>query len=366
MTVAASAHTAAAEPNGFPAKTRWAIAGSWGLFWALMIAVAIQDYLRSGGTQIWQPVLWESSSALSITFLLLLQRRYTRRFDRLLATPPRWFGIQMLCLPVQWILFVPLAFGLRHGVYQLAGSVYHHPPWPQIFFYESIKLSLFLLLFYVILFGILSYQGLVNERLRAQRSDSLMRQAQLQQLAQQMQPHFLFNALNTVSSLMHTDVARADAVLVELADVLRATLDAGGQQQVALHTELQLARGYAHLMSERFADRVLIDWHIADDSVACLVPLFSIQPLLENIFKHTVESSRHMTHIVVATERVGPRLSLTVEDDSGSMRAPATPGIGLGNLRQRLEFLYGSAAALTLDPLTPRGVRARITLPCAS
>ena len=263
-----------------------------------------------------------------------------------------------------------MAFGLRHGAFQLAGSVYRHAPWPEIFLYESIKLSLFLLLFYVILFGILSYQALTTERVRAERADALMRQAQLQHLTHQMQPHFLFNALNTISSFIHTDVVRADTMLLQLADVLRATLDVGVGvevgQQVPLQSELQLVRGYAHLMSERFVDRVSIDWQIEHDSLPCLVPLFSIQPLLENVFKHTVELSRQHTHIVITTQRHQNSLVLTVADDSGILRPLAASGIGLSNLRQRLHVLHGASAILTLEQLTPRGVSAQITLPCAS
>ena len=353
-----------AEQTSLPIKTRVVIGVSWGLFWGLMIAVAIQDYRRNGGIHLWQPILWESSSAVSITFLLLLQRHFTRRFDRLLATPSHWFGVQILWLPLHWLFFVPLAFGLRHGVYQLVVSSYSHSPWREIFIYESIKLSLFLLMFDVILFGILSYQALANERLRAERSETLMRQAQLQQLTQQMQPHFLFNALNTISSLMHTDVVRADATLMELADVLRATLDAGGQQEAPLRTELKLVRSYARLMSERFVDRVQIDWQIDDDTLDCVVPMFSLQPLIENIFKHSVELSRRVTHIVISAHCDAATLMLTVTDDSGVLHAPTSSGIGLSNLRQRLFFLHGDAATLTLDQLTPQGVRARIRLPC--
>ena len=128
MPTTVSASAAYPEQRRLPTRTKRVIVVSWCLFWSLMIAVAIQDYLRSGGTQLWQPVVWESTSALCITFLLLVQRHFSRPFDRLLATPRRWFALQILWLPLQWILFVPMAFGLRHGVFQLAGSVYRHAP----------------------------------------------------------------------------------------------------------------------------------------------------------------------------------------------------------------------------------------------
>ena len=168
---------------------------------------------------------------------------------------------------------------------------------------------MFIGLFTVIRFGILSYQELLEEKLRAEKSNALLRQAQLQRLTQQMQPHFLFNALNTVSSLMHTDVERADATLIRLADVLRATLDVSELHEAPLSTELRLVRGYAQVMQERYSDRVDIAWRIDDAALDCMLPVMSIQPLLENIFKHTVERRREPTRIVVSVAREAGRLT---------------------------------------------------------
>jgi two-component system LytT family sensor kinase len=340
---------------------------AWLLFWALMVSVAVQDYQRNEhGTALWQPVLWETSSMIVATCLLLVQRHFTLSYNHLVATPWRWFGLQALWLPLYWIAFVPLAFGMRHAVYAMADTVYQHRPWLQTFFYESLKISIFIGLFTVIRFGILSYQELLEEKLRTEQSNALLRQAQLQRLTQQMQPHFLFNALNTVSSLMHSDVEKADATLIQLADVLRATLDVGELQEAPLATELRLVRGYARVMEERFADRVEIAWHIGDDALACTVPVMSIQPLLENIFKHTVERRRQLTRVMVSAARADGTLLVRLEDDSGTLRPSESAGIGLNNLRERLAVLYGGRASLTLTQLDPAGVRADMRLPCAS
>lgn len=339
---------------------------AWLLFWALMVSVAVEDYLRDGGQTLWQPVLWESSSMLAATILLAIQRRATRRHDHLLATPLRWFGLQALFLPMYWIGFVPIAFGIRHGVYALAGSRYAHEGWAQTFFYESLKLSVFVGLFVVIVFGILSYRQLLEEKLRAEQATALLRQAHLQRLRQQMQPHFLFNALNTISSLMHSDVARADATLIELADVLRATLDVGQLQEAPLATELRLVRGYARVMQERYAERVEIAWRIDEDTLACPVPVMSIQPLLENIFKHTVEKRRETVHIAIAAGRRQGLLVVTLDDDIGTLAPHAPAGIGLSNLRERMAALYGATGGVELTALVPAGVRATMSVPCAS
>jgi hypothetical protein len=386
------------------------LCAAWLLFWSLMVTTAVQDALRDGEHALWKPMLWELSSAVVATVLMVAQRRHTRRYDHLLPTPLRWAGVQLLWAPVYWLSFVPLAFGIRHGVYALAGETYTHEAWPQVFLYEDVKITVFFGLFVLIQFGLLSYRALLDERVRAAQAATLLRQAQLQQLTQQMQPHFLFNALNTISSLMHTDVERADATLMQLADVLRATLDHSGQQQAPLATELRLLRGYAHLMSERFEDRVSIRWDIDEALLGCQVPLMSMQPLLENVFKHTVEQRRQPTAISISAQRDGADLVLRIDDDSGTLRCPAGSavlgsgggsgssdgggsgasgsggganggsasgsgevadpedagcGIGVRNLRERLAALHGDAGSLRLLQLEPAGVRAEVRLPCA-
>jgi two-component system LytT family sensor kinase len=350
-------------------RARLAFGLAYLLFWMLMAWVGVQDYYRNhDGNAVWQPILWETSSMLVVTFLLLVQRHFTRRHAHLLARPWRWFAIQALWLPFFWLLFTPLAFGIRHAVYGLAGAVYSHRPWPELFVYESLKISVFIGLFTVIRFGLLSYRELLEQKLQIERSNALLRQAQLQRLTQQMQPHFLFNALNTVSSLMHTDVDKADATLLRLADVLRATLDAGDLHEAPLSSELKLARGYAHVMQERYGERVDIAWHIDDGALDCMLPVMSIQPLLENIFKHTVERRREPTRIAVSVAREGGRLCVTLDDDSGALGGDdtaGTPGIGIRNLRERLAVLYHGSASLSLVQLAPAGVRARMELPCA-
>jgi two-component system LytT family sensor kinase len=348
-------------------RTTRIVSAAWLLFWGLLVATAVQDFVRDGGTALWQPVLWELSSGVTATFLMLLQLRLTRRYDHLIATPWRWFRIQLFSIPFNCLAFVPMVFGIRHAVYAMLGETYTHREWLELLLYESIKVSLFFATFVVARFSLLSFQEMLDERARAEQAKHLLKQAQLFRLTQQMQPHFLFNALNTISSLMQTDVARADAVLLQLADVLRASLDLSEQYEVLLSSELRLARGYAALMAERFVDRVEINWQVDDATLACKVPVMSLQPLLENVFKHTVEQRRHMTRITVSATLMQGQLVLRVEDDSGTL-GPVINGIGIGigivNLQARLEALYPQGARFSLSQLTPAGVRAEVSLPC--
>lgn len=348
-------------------RTRLLLILAWLLFWGLMVSTAVQDFIHDGGREYWKPVLWETSSALTCTLLLLAQRRMTRQHDALISSPPRWFARQLAWLPTYWLLFTPVAFGMRHAVYAFNGQAYTHTPWPETFLYENVKITVFFALFTGIVFGLLSFHAMLEERLRAAQAQASLREAQLLRLGQQMQPHFLFNALNTISSLMYSDVQRADAMLVQLSDVLRATLDVGERHLVPLETELRILRGYAALMAERFSDRVSIGWHIDESLLDCDVPVMSMQPLLENIFKHTVEKRRQPTAIRISAQRHGDALVLRLEDDAGALPAGgASPGIGVRNLRERLDALYAGRAAFALTALSPAGVRAEVRLPCAS
>jgi hypothetical protein len=354
-----------------PKRTQITIAIAWILFWLLMITTAVQEYLRDHDHGLWKPLLWESSSAFTATALLLMQRHFTRKYDPLVATPLRWFARQLPWLAAYWLGFVPIAFSIRHCVYALAGETYTHTPWPETFLYEDVKMTVFFSIFVAITFGVLSYHAMREEKLSVERAHASLREAQLLQMTQQMQPHFLFNALNTISSLMHSDVARADTMLMQLADVLRATLDLGERHQVPLEVELRLLRGYAALMSERFSDRVQITWRVDDALLGVQVPVMSMQPLLENIFKHTVERRRQTTAITISAVREHDQVVLRLEDDGGVLPSLPTPtgtststGIGVRNLRERLATLYGAGARFDLIQLSPAGVRAEMRLPC--
>jgi len=341
------------------------VGACWLIFWVLMATVELQDYVRGGGREYWKPVLWQCSSAIVITILLLIQRRVMKRYDRFLSRPARWFALQIVWLPLYWIIFTPSAFAIRHGVYALLGEQYTHLGWAEVMVYEAIKLSLYYLIFVVVLFGVLSYDALQAEKEQAELVNRTLREMQLHRLTQQIQPHFLFNTLNTISQIMHVDVQRADAILVQLADVLRSTLAFGDLHETTLAEELRFVRAYANLMCERFAGRVEISWQIDTAVETCKIPVMSLQPLLENIFKHTVEQRRQKTRITIGAQRDGEFLLLRLDDDIGQLlQKPEGKGIGVKNLRTRLQTLYGERASLTLIQLQPAGVRAEMRLPC--
>lgn len=336
----------------------------WAGFWFLMLMVGIQDEARQGHRDLWRPYVDYGTAALMATLVALWQFRQARGPDAVLGRPLRWLAWQVAeALPLL-LVYVGALYGLRIAIYAMAGSRYRHAPWAEVFLYEGVKFLIFYGLFNGIHFGLRSYQAWHAERLRAAQQAALARQAQLAALTQQLHPHFLFNALNTVSSLIHSDPDMADTLLTRFATLLRAAMDAGRRPTQTLADELALLEAYAQIMTQRFVGRATVEWQIDAQALACELPTFGLQPLLENCFRHGVERRAAMTRIVVRASLQGARLRVEVENDGEPQRQPLRFGVGLGNLEARLQALHGDRARLTLSPRDGGGLLARVELPC--
>ena len=337
---------------------------AWVLFWVLLMTVGLQDYLRSGRSALWQPLLWEGTSCLVASAIVWLQWRRLYSLDGLLAQPRRWFTASLVWLPLAAPGFVGAVYALRHAVYAALGQSYRHEAWGAVFFYETLKFSLFYLLFVAVLFGLRAHAALAAQSVRAERLQALTQQAQLLQLTQQIEPHFLFNALNTIASAVHDRPDLADTLLLRLASLMRAASDLTRRPEVALAEELQLLEAYTAIMSERFAPRVTVRFDIDPASTRCPVPTLLLQPLVENAFRHGVEQHAGAGTVSVRSRCAAGVLRLEVEDDLGCLPQPLVWGVGLKNLRQRLVLRHGPHASLALQPRAGGGVLARIELPC--
>ena len=354
---AATPHDMTAADDNAPRPVPVAFVLAWALFWLLMLTIAVQDHLREPGATWWKPLLWEGSSCLAASVMLVLRWRASAQLDTWLPRPLHWFARHLLWLPLLAPAFVVAIYAMRHGVYALLGQPYRHAPWSEVFLYECTKFSLFYLLFVAVVFGLRTHAALTEQRLRTQ-------QAQLAQLTQQLEPHFLFNALNTIAATIHSDPDRADSLLTKLATLLRATTDLTRRPSCTLAEEVELLRSYAAIMVERFGDRVTLHWTIDDAARGCRLPTLAIQPLLENAFRHAVERSSEATELWVRARCEGDRLRVEVEQSRGELSATAVPGVGLDTLRQRLQSLHGSRATVGLEAVSPAGARAWFELPC--
>ncbi len=342
---------------------RRAFALAWGVFWLLMLLVAVQEEWRGGDPALWRPLLWEGTSCLLATGMVVLLWRRVVSFDRLLDTPWRWFAAQLVWLPLVAPIFVALLYGLRHALFVLVGQTYQHEPWAQVFGYECAKFAVFYGLFAAIFFGMRSYALMVSERLRAERAAAQAKQAQLLQLAQQIEPHFLFNAIGTITETIHSDPQLADSLLTRLAALLRAATDLTRKPETRLADELRLLESYAAIMRERFADRVAVHFDIDTSLNDQRVPTLLMQPLLENAFRHGVERRAGAATIRVLAQQQGQGMLLAVEDDIGVLDGVPVFGTGLSNLRERLATRYGAQASLEVEARPGGGVRSVVTLP---
>jgi LytS/YehU family sensor histidine kinase len=200
-----------------------------------------------------------------------------------------------------------------------------------------------------------------RERVAAALETQLV-QSRLDALRGQLQPHFLFNTLNAVATLMHEDVDTADRMLTRLADLLRMSLERSAQE-ISLAEELDLARVYLAIMESRFSDRLTVDVSVDAEAYSALVPTFLLQPLLENALEHGIARRRGPGRIAIAAQRTNGRVEITVLDDGPGPAGEPGPGIGLANTRARLEELYDGNHRLALEPAPGGGARVTVSIP---
>ncbi len=327
----------------------------------LLSASALEAYRLGGGTQPWEPFLWEYSSVFVIGALALCVHALV---GRLQGQPwPRQLLAHAVALPVFSVLHIAGMFGLRLLVYALVGAGYHPDDIPTLLVYEGGKDAVSYLSFCLISRGVWMAQA-------AERARRELAEVRLARLADQVQPHFLFNTLNLISSVMYEDVPRADRLLCQLADLLRQTLAAQQRAEHTLREELALVEPFLALMQARFGpERLVVRLDADDAALACRLPALLLLAPVENAVKHDVARHRGRVEVVVAAARDGERLTLRVSNhgDTPVPESPPDPdgGLGLRNVRERLAARYGAAASVRFGP-DGRGMSLVVELPCAS
>src|SRR5262245_41264566 len=220
--------------------------------------------------------------------------------------------------------------------------------------------------------AILFYRRWRERELRASRLEAQLAQAQLEMLRMQLQPHFLFNTLHSISALMHTDVKAADRILALLGDLLRDSLDKVGAQEVTLKQELDFVDRYLEIERTRFRDRLSVKMLVDPEAWDVRVPNLVLQPLVENAIRHGISRRAGTGHLVITATRMGSRLLVSVADDgpgvpTEGMVSSRGGGLGLTNTQARLRQIYGDEATLELRSRAEgRGVEARIEIPARS
>lgn len=209
------------------------------------------------------------------------------------------------------------------------------------------------------------YRRYRERELRASELEKRLAQAKLQALQMQLNPHFLFNTLHSISSLMHKDVEAADRMVMRLGDLLRAALDSSDTQEVALRQELGFLERYLEIEKTRFGDRLMVKKHIPKDLLEAQVPNLILQPLMENAIKHGIEPWAKPGRIELRARREGDRLILEVGDNGAGLAEDDSweEGVGLSNTRARLRELYGQAHRFELCRGPEGGLLVRLAIP---
>ena len=194
------------------------------------------------------------------------------------------------------------------------------------------------------------YRESQDRAVRAAHLETRLVEARLRTLEAELQPHFLFNTLHAISTLVHSNPESADRMISRLSDLLRLTFDRSGAAGVSLQEELEFLQKYLEIEQTRFQDRLTVRFQIDPDTLDAEVPKMILQPLVENAIKHGVSPRPGPGLVEVSTERRGALLVLRVRDNGVGLspvaRERLTSGVGLSNTRDRLECLYGAAHRL--------------------
>jgi LytS/YehU family sensor histidine kinase len=216
-------------------------------------------------------------------------------------------------------------------------------------------------------FGFKYYESMQLQREAALRSSALAQEAQLKMLRYQLNPHFLFNTLNAISTLiLDNRNATANSAVTGLSEFLRYTLDQDPMKKVTVAQELEALNLYLSIEKMRFGERLQLDFVIDDGAANVLMPSLLLQPLIENAIKYAVSPRESGGRIRVAAHVTGGMLQLEVADDGPGMvdaaRIANGRGVGIRNTRERLQVLYGDKGGVSVMNTEP-GLRVALTFP---
>jgi two-component system LytT family sensor kinase len=304
-----------------------------------------------------------------------------------------WYVYGVLSLPVVWLarrfppergsrwvtaaihLGAALAFSLafilvRTVVGEVDGLLTHEPAsFGEIFHPLLVRTFPFNLLVYGVILSVshaLDYYRKYHERtVQTLELEKHLTEARLQALLHQLKPHFLFNTLNGIASLMHTDVDAADRMLVRLSELLRITMSHTGAPQTTLREEIAFLERYLDIEKIRFRNRLEVTIAVDDEAIDAQVPSLILQPMVENAMRHGVEPHARMGRIEMKGHRRDGNLVLTVSDNGSGIPSDGLKreGIGIANTRARLSELYGARQKFELVNMPEGGLCVRITIP---
>jgi LytS/YehU family sensor histidine kinase len=243
--------------------------------------------------------------------------------------------------------------------------------WPTIFGFGMIRWFPWNLVTYVAILGVVHafeyYRVYRDRELRATQLEAQLANAQLEALKMQLHPHFLFNTLNAISTLIHKDPDAADRMVARLSELLRHVLDGGAVQEVPLEDELSFLRKYLEIERVRFGERLDVQFGVEPNTLGAAVPSLILQPLVENAIQHALAPTATRCTIEINAKRVDGVLALDVVDSGAGISPGDTvvprEGVGLTNTRARLRQLHGDRQQFELRRSAAGGLIAHIEIP---
>ena len=318
---------------------------------------------RNGGSAIaaWEPLTWELSSVVVIGILAVFVYHFERRFPLSGADWPQRLPVHAVAALAFSTAHVVAMVGLRKIIYVAHGQTYDFGD-PRLGFAYELQKDL---ITYAIIIGFCIAARALRQRrereLAMVRLERDLSEARLAQLTAQIQPHFMFNTLNAISNRMHEDVDAADRMIAAFAVLLRVALNENGSVHVRVADDVLWLERYFELMRERFRGKLETNIDLDPAARNARIPRLLLQPLVENAFEHGLKSGRGRVDVAIHADQ--GRLQCTVDDDGVGVAADFDPGVGLDNVRSRLDLLYPGDHRFSIGPRAEGGTRIAINLP---
>jgi two-component system LytT family sensor kinase len=349
--------------TGQPLPSFWLLHASGWLAYGVAMTFSRIGIFPLGFMVVSKGTLMVTGFAISLGlryFYRPLIRRGTPLITLLVVAVIASYVASMIWTAADNLLAFPInaAFALRTPVYRNAFQMFN----------GAVYNAFTMLAWSVLYIGIRYYVALQAERERSLRAEAAAHHAQLEALRYQINPHFLFNALNAVSTLVterrNDEAAR---MLSRVSDFLRLTLTTPVREEVALADEIDYVRQYLDIEHVRFGDRLRTEIDVTPDAWEAAVPAFVLQPLIENAVRHAIAPRESGGAITIEAQRVGEMLRVAIVDDGNGVRddgrSNGTGKIGLANTRDRLRQLYGDRGRIELTSAPTGGTRATLEIP---
>jgi signal transduction histidine kinase len=350
----------------------WFVAAAW----ALIVAVNTAQLLLTGSFEVGPALRWALMDWLPWLALAPLVAWLSVIFPFGRKTWPLSLLVHMTaCVLVvvgcavmaRWLIPAPMAHWPAQRAWRSRPGG-RSPAWMNHFDFQRARIQAPIYWLIVsVMSALVHYRASQEKDRRAAELSASLAKANLQALQHQLQPHFLFNALNAIAALVHSNPAAADDMIANLSDLLRRSLDLSREPEIPLCREMEILSCYLEIERARFQDRLEVKVEVEPAALDAWLPALLLQPLVENAVHHGLEAKTRSAPIAITARIADGYLHLTVADRGPGVatRADGTikDGIGLANTRARLQELYGERASLKITNGPGGGCVATAILP---